>query len=233
MTVRDLIKGSLRLIKVLAAGEVPKAEEQTEAFEALNSMINTWSAEGLMIFKVTPEEFTLTANDGSYTLGASGGDFTTSRPSEIIRASLKSGNSEYPVSIINTQEYADIPDKTSTSTIPQKLYIDGGYPLLTLKLWPVPSAANTLVLYSLKPLTAFSSVNDTVSLPPGFEEALKFNLAKRLAIEYGAALSAEADQIARDSLTVIKRKNSRPTYLRSDVMGLTFPKQYNIFKGDY
>jgi hypothetical protein len=58
-------------------------------------------------------------------------------------------------------------------------------------LWPAPPAGSTLDVFSLKPLTAFNSLSDTINLPPGYEQALRFNLAGVLAPEYGSALPPE------------------------------------------
>lgn len=231
MTVRDLIKDMFSVLNVFAAGESVQASDEQEALRALNTMLDTWSGQGIMIFKQTSEEFTLSGGTGSYTLGPTG-DFITTRPHLIENATLKSGQTELPVDVINVQQYSAISNKTASSNIPQKMYVDGGFPNLTLKLHPVPSEANALVLYSLKPLASFASVNDSVSLPPGYTEALIYNLAKRLARRYGKAMAPEDDEIARDAITIIKRKNSRPVYMRSDVMGLIVKKPFNIITGE-
>lgn len=88
-TVRDLIKGSLRLLGAIAPGETPSADEQAEALLALNSMISSWSTESLTIYSRVRESFTLTPGQQMRTLGV-GGSFNTSRPMEIEEAKLLS-----------------------------------------------------------------------------------------------------------------------------------------------
>ena len=79
MTAREMIARSLRLIGVLAAGEVPSADEASDALTTLNEMISEWSNQRLFLFSITEESFTLTANVGQYTMG-SGATFDTTRP---------------------------------------------------------------------------------------------------------------------------------------------------------
>lgn len=217
-TVRDLIKGSLRLIGAIATGETPSADEQADGLSSLNRMLDRWSAENLLIYAVVREEFTLTPGTQSYTIGSSG-TFNTSRPVRIERATIEeqSGDTpEYPVEILSLDEWALITTKNTQSEIPSKLFAEGTYPLDTLKLWPVPSAANKIVLYSLKPLTAFSAVGDTVSLPSGYEDAIVYNLALRLAPEYGKQPDAAIVIEATEAKENIKRMNIKPQYLSCD-----------------
>lgn len=231
-TARDLIKSSLRLIGVLASGETPSADEQTEALDSLNNMLDSWSAENLHVHKVMREEFTLTPNDGSYSMGASA-DFNTARASKIIRATIEdqsvTPNLEYSVDIITPEEWADIVNKDYAAIYPTKLYAEGTYPNETINLWPKPTVANKLVLYSLKPLSALS-IGDTISYPPGYAEALRYNLALRLAPEYGQVLDQAVVIIAQESLEKLKRANLKPQFLSCDAGTLNETSRYDIYK---
>lgn len=233
-TVRDLINGSLRLINVLAEGETASANQHSDALSVLNQMIESWSLENLIIYSTTREEFTLTVSDGSYTIGSSG-DFNTTRPVEIERAMIEDQSNtptmEYPLELITPRQWAEITTKDLSSSIPTKLYYDPTYPLGTLNLWPVPSVANKLVLYSKKALTEFTSINNTISLPPGYMKALRFNLAVELAPEYGKEASQTVVSIAVDSKGNIKRKNIKPIYLKTD-MATTGNRTFNIYTGE-
>lgn len=217
-TARDLIKASLRLIGAIATGETPSADEQTDALSAMNRMIDSWSNESLIIYEKVREEFSLTVNDGEYTIGASG-DFNTTRPMRIEAATYEDQSAspafEYPINIINLDEWANIQAKDLTG-IPTHLYFETSYPLATIHLWPKPDTADKLVLYSWKPLSSFASANATASLPPGYEDALVYNLAVRLAPEYGKAVAPEIASTALDAKGNIKRMNIKPHYLRCD-----------------
>lgn len=233
-TVRDLINGSLRLINVLADGETATASQHSDALSVLNQMIESWSIENLIIFFTTREEFTLTPSDGSYTIGSSG-DFNTTRPIDIESAMLEdqsvSPTVEYPLELITSRQWAEIDIKDLESPLPIKLYYDPTFPLATLKLWPIPSTAHKLVLYSKKALTEFASINTAISLPPGYWKALRFNLADELAPEYGKEASATVKTIASEAKANIKRKNIKPIYLKTD-MATTGNRPFNIYTGE-
>lgn len=212
-TARDIIESSMRLLGVLATGEAAQASEASDALDSLNDMLDSWSNENFVVNAVTAEEFTLTAGQSSYTMGT-GGDFNTTRPLEIIKALLQEQGSspkfELPMRIVTPKEYASITVKDTDSTIPTYIYKEGTYPLETLKLYPVPSEANKLVLYTLKPLTTFTNLSTDASFPPGYLRALKYNLAMEIGPEYGKEASASVVQIAMESKAEIKRQNFRP-----------------------
>jgi hypothetical protein len=214
-TARDLIAGSLRLIGALGSGETPTAEAQSEGLLLLNDILESWSLEGLMVYSLEKETFSLTGAQSSYTMG-DGGDFDTTRPVEIIRAKILNSSTEIDVKIITAKEWADIQLKTLQSTIPQVLYAQGTAPLETINLYPVPSSSGSLVLYSRKQLTEIASANTTLTFPPGYRRALKYTLAGELSLEYGKQISPILASIANESKNVIMRKNTQPTYMVTD-----------------
>lgn len=216
MTGRDLISAALRKIGVLAQGESLEAAEATDGLAAINQMLSSWSTEGLLIFSVTEESpLTLTVGDSTVTLGLTGD--IANRPMKIEKAIIRDGSTDFPVMrMLNTDEYAAIPDKTLQSTYPYSLYDDGGYPLRTLKLFPVPSAAKQLILFTQRELTQIATLDTILSFPPGYEDALVYNGAIRLAPEYGRQTPPEVINIALETKANIKRANHRSSYLRSD-----------------
>jgi hypothetical protein len=234
MTVRDLIKGSLRLIGVVASGETPDSSELADGLFSLNSMISSWSTERLIIYSRTREEFNLVGGTGSYTIGV-GGDFNTARPMVIEKAAIEvqvSSPYEVPVDIINTDDWANLLNKGLTSALPLKLYAEGNYPLDTLNLWPVPSDANKLVLYTQKPLSAFTGVTETIALPPGYEDALRYNLAVRMAPEFNKQVDQVVIKIAIDSKANIKRQNITAHYLDASAITAMGNNNFNILTGE-
>jgi hypothetical protein len=57
-TAGDIINGSLRLLGVLAEGEVPSAETSQDALRAMNQMIDSWNTERLSVFSTQDQIFT-------------------------------------------------------------------------------------------------------------------------------------------------------------------------------
>jgi len=218
VTVRDLIKGSLRLIGVIAGNETPSSDMQTDALASLNEMLDSWSADGVLQYATTREEFALTVSQQQRTIGATG-NFVTTRPTQIVAAGVELNGIEIPIELINVDQWASITNKDSTSNIPQKMYIEGTFPNETLNFWPIPNTANNLVLYSLKPFSTLT-VATSLSFPPGYQEAIRYNLAKKLAPEYGRPLDAAIEVVANDSLALLKTKNTKALYMTSDAFGL-------------
>lgn len=235
-TVADLINSTLRLIGVLASGEVPTANEQNDVFLSLNDMIESFSTENLIIPAKIREVFNITASKETYTMGP-GGDFDTTRPQLIENALIvPTGTNpelELPMTIFNVDQYADILVKTIQSSIPLYLYNDNANPLCNISLWPVPSVSTQIVLYSWKPLASFATVNDVVVLPPGYKRMLRYNLAVEIAPEFGKTnLDEKVLAIALQSLGNVKRMNQRPQLLGLDAALLNKGTAFNWITGD-
>lgn len=204
-TVRQLIEGSLRLIEEVGEGQSMTAQQGADGLFALIAMLDSWSIQPGMIFTETQEDLTLTANDGEYTIGT-GGDLNTTRPSKIMNASIVSGNLIYPLELFSREQWASLGD-LSISRIPEALYFDGNYPLATVRLYPKPSAAYTLRLFSQKPLTNFSALADSIAMPAGYERAMRYNLAVEFAPEFGKTASSTVKDIAFESKNAIESQN--------------------------
>jgi hypothetical protein len=224
MTPRDLIRRSFQALGVVAEGETPSAAQLNDAFSSLNDMLDSWSNEGLLIYQNSPQTFPLVVGQSTYTIGTTG-NFVTVRPMRIENARIQEVQSglftEFPVEIVTQDEWVGIPTKSVTTSLPQKLFAQGTYPLETISLWPVPSVANNLILWCWQPLTSFATVDTAISMPPGYQRALRTNLAIELAPEYGKQATPELSSAAMESKANIKRMNIKDVILTSD-----FPSQH-------
>lgn len=229
MTVRELISRSLKLVNIISSGETPTASEYQDALASLNSMIGSWSLQSLFINTKAREEFSLTSGQETYTIGDTG-DFNTVRPTSILNLTYKLSNIEYPVDIITQQEYAQIADKT-LSGLTNKAYVSGSYPLDTISLYPIPSQTSTLVVYSIKPLIEYTSLDTVISLPQGYERALIYNLAVEVAPEYGKIANDKIESVARESIADIKRINTDAVYMDASVSLINKNNVFDINRG--
>lgn len=229
-TARDLIKGALKLIGVVAEGEAPSAGQQTDGLAVFNDMLDAWSIEDLIVYFKTTEDFSLIPGQADYGMGPTG-DFNTTRPLGIDGVSIIDGTAEFQVEKRTLDQWMCIQNKTVQSTLPTKFYFNETFPLATISLWPVPSETKTIRVYSWKALTGLAAVGDTVSFPPGYAQALKYNLAVLLAPEYGRPIDQVVAGIALDSKANIKRKN-----IKTEVMGmdsaLRMRRRFNILRGN-
>lgn len=234
MTGLDLVSGSLRVLGVLATNEQPTAAEANNALQSLNDMIDSWSNERLTIYSIVREVFALVGGQQTYTFG-SGGNFNSARPVLIENALLQLPGSnpivEIPVDILNKDQYSGALIKTLMSAFPLCLYNDDSFPLANINVYPVPSAACNLVLYSAKPLTQIASLTTTIILPPGYQRAIKYNLVIDLAPEYGRPVKPEVVEIANSSKASIKRRNSKTLYLQVDDALRPRPAVFNWYTG--
>lgn len=235
MTPREIVKTSLRVLGALASGETPSAEEATDGLAALNRMIDAWSLEGLMIPAKTEETFTLSPGKQSYTMGP-GGDFDTLRPQRIENAILRDDTASPPydtgIDLVTRDEWVRISVKGTASDIPCRMWVSYENPLAKLSLYPKPSAARKLVLFSWKPIARFADLEASFEMPPGYEEAAIYGLAVRLAPEYGIPLREEIAVIASDRRAAIKRMNYAPDLLRVDD-ALVTRRSFDIHTGEY
>lgn len=211
------LKAAMRKTGAVASGETPTTDEQTDGLAIANQLLDSWNAERPLMYDVKRTTHTLIASTNPHTIGT-GGNFDTDRPVKIEDAGIiQSGETtESPIYVAKTMaEYAAILDKASTGT-PDFLYYEPAFALGKIHLYPVPDAADTLVLYRWTPLASIASVNTTVSLPPGYEEAFDLNLAVRLALDGMGTASSFLIQQAKESLARIKPVNMEVPILRND-----------------
>ncbi len=226
-TALDIITSAAKLIGVLFKSETLASDEANDALTALNDMLGGWSNDNLITFAYVLENFPLTGA-ASYTIG-SGGAFNTVRPVTIVDAVVRVGTIDYPLELISPEQYqTEIAYKSITSYVPKYITYDNAYPLATIKMYPVPSGGSTLYLQSNKPLTEFATLSATVDLPKGWNEALKYNLALRLAPEYGLKIDPIIAEHARKSLGAIRRSTSANGSFASMPQNA---RSWNIFGG--
>ena len=224
-TAATIIKRSLRLIGALAAGETPTADEQADALEALNAMLDTWRTASLSVYALRDETLTLTGV-ASYTIGT-GGNLNTTRPVHIESAYERLNDTDYPIRIAPASAWYKIAAKSSTSDVAEWLYYEPAYPLGTLYLYP-KATTGVLHLVTWVPLTSYAAA-DSVALPPGYQDAITYNLAVRIAPEYGRPVTPELAAIARDAMLRIERVNFRPPILST---GLEEGRRPDIVSGE-
>ena len=245
-TIRELITGSLRLINVIQANEVATADDMNISLAALDALVDSWSTDNLAIYLLKAYYFPLVVNQKAYTLG-SGGNWNLPRPMNVERIVVSYNGSltldpltglyslnqsqntlDIPMESLTDAQYAAIPVKDQPATYPLKFYDDGNFPLRTISVWPVPTTGQPVTVWTRQPLSTFSSLDDPINFPRGYERALRFNLALELSAEFGKVPQEEVERIARDSYASLKRLNSRPQVMRNDIaIGAPGPTAYN------
>lgn len=208
-TLLDLLTGSLRLIGAANPGEALDAVAAKDALQALNDLIEGLNLEHLTNpTGVSRVDVTCTAGQAVHTIGP-GGNFDTTRPVVIDKAFVLINGAEYPVDVVNDDEWAGIPIKT-ISGIPLKLFYEPSFPQGQIFLWPKPAQAFPMALWCWDSLPTYTmaDLNRELVLPPGYRRMYRFNLAVELASDgYGKEPSAAVINNAIESKAAIKRVN--------------------------
>jgi hypothetical protein len=196
-------------------------------------MLDSWSLNRLLIYQVVQNNYSWPGSTASRTIG-SGGNFSTTRPNRIERGTFfrDTNNNDYPVQIIDREAYDSISLKTSVASVwPDYLFYDTAYPLGVLYVWPVPSAATTLYLNSWQALQSFAALTTVLALPPGYQEAIMYNLAPRVASIF--SMKVDTQTLAKETKAAIEAINA-PTLLAQTEMAYLsggMRKGPNIFTG--
>lgn len=202
MKVRQLLRAAMRVIGVAEGAD---AQAYADALESCNSMLKLWAARGRVTHHIITEPFPLVVGQESYTIGI-GGNFDTSRPSEVAGGFTRDTNNvDLQIHPVDREQYNLNPNKTVRGR-PRHIYYNPTYPLAVVHLQPVPDLAYTLSLDSVKPLTTLVSLDSDINLPPEYEEAIKYNLAVRLAPENGVPLTAEVVGLALNAYNSLPRQ---------------------------
>lgn len=233
-TVETRIKRALRLLNEIEPGEEPTDDELADGLTALNAMLDSWRNDRLMCYAKQQETVTLVTGDSGYTIGP-GGDLVTTRPVAVLEAWIRQDNIDYPVRLINEAEYAGIPDKTARSSWPDRLLFRPLMPAASVLVYPVPDATRSLVLVTQVVAGPFASTSTDVTLPPGWDAAIDFNLAIEIAPEYQAVPSPAVVRRAQETLAGIKRANigAQPTAVPSELVAAFGRSTGNIYSGDF
>ncbi len=203
--VSDLIQLAYEDLAVVQPGETITAAGalQTTGFTTLNGFMGTLSMERRSAFRLVMQTFNLAGGVSAYTLG-SGGSFPTTgalRAQEVTSWIASSGDMRKGGAPLSMEQFATacvdgqmklaalytqatmegvtatVP-AVLTAPIPSLVGVDTAFPLINIRVWPIPAAVpGSIELSYWTPLLQFATVGDTVTLPEGWFNMLRFNLA--------------------------------------------------------
>jgi hypothetical protein len=227
MLVSEMLAYSLRIAGVLGVGQVALAQDTGDAGAALELMLAQWQRKRWLVFRV--EEVTCPVISGQpfYTIGPTPTTgpppdlYYPERPANIESAFIRqligtSGPSSLPVDfplqrIDSREEWSRIALKKLQSW-PGRFFYDPSYPLGQFYVWPIP-IQNFFELYVQIQQDIRVALLPTVELddylPTETEEAIAYNLAARLRINYQLPSSPDLIAIATASLATLRSTNFR------------------------
>jgi hypothetical protein len=125
---------------------------------------------------------------------------------------IVNGGLDYPVTILNLENYELIGLKTLSGFYPRALYYQPAETLGNIFVWPSPSQGE-MHLFADTLFQRFNSINDEIIIPQGYFMCLRWCLAERLMPMYGKASPTQIQMIngfAGHAKATIKRTNMRP-----------------------
>ena len=208
LTVTDVSDGAIALGMTLSGSGVASGTKITRFGSGAGGNINS---------------------DGTYTVNISQTVASTTisafyeRPlsinSSFVRVNTNSngqpilnGGLDYPVAILNLENYELIGLKTLNGPWPRALYYQPGETLGTITVWPNPSQGE-MHIFADTLFQRFTSINDEIVIPQGYLMCLRWCLAERLMPMYGKASPTQIQMIngfASHAKSTIKRTNMKP-----------------------
>lgn len=167
----------------------------------LNQMLDSWAARGMHSPYHAADSYTWTSGNISRTIGATG-NFAGQRPIKIVAAYIRENGVDEPVSVISFDEYQKIPSKSETGK-PRVFAYQETATNGTVYAWPVPEQSYTVV-FVREYVTPALSASDDYLPQPGWLEAVRYNLAVKVAAIYKTQVSPYHEMEARASLKAIR-----------------------------
>ena len=234
-TAADQINRALRLLGILAEGETPSAATSQDALVALNQMIDSWSIERLSVFCTQDQTFTWPAGEYIRTLGPSG-NFIGLRPVLLDEATYyrdPGTNVSFGIKFINQQQYDGIAVKTVTSTYPQVIFVNMGFPDVTMSIYPRPTRDLEWHFISVQELSQPATLATELFYPPGYLRAFTYCLAMEFAPEFGVEPSPQVQRIAMTSKRDLKRINNPDDIMSMPYSLVATRQRFNVYSGNY
>jgi len=234
-TAGDQINRALRLLGVLAEGETSSASVMQDSLMAMQQMIDSWNTERLSVFCTQDQVFTWPAGEYIRTLGPSG-DFVGLRPVLLDEATYyrdPGTNVSFGIKFINQQQYNGIAVKTVTSTYPQVIFVNMGFPDVTMSIYPRPTRDLEWHFISVQELSNPATLATDLFFPPGYLRAFTYNLAMEIAPEFGVEPSPQVQRIAMTSKRNLKRINNPDDVMSMPYAIVATRQRFNVYAGNF
>lgn len=229
-TALSYIESAMGKLGMLNAGDVVSAEDAALGILRLNTLLDAMENEGMFGYATVNTSVTLPAATTSRTIGA-GMQINMTRPVKLlIGGYTRVGDIDYPLQIINEQQYNDIALKSTSGGIaPSAAFFDGGNPTGVVYFWPPTNAQVTVTLITPTAKTAAADTTTAFVYPPGYDRYIEHALAMEMAPDFDVTPSPHLRGSAASAKRLIKRTNSRTPQL-----DLNYPnRRGGISLGDF
>lgn len=204
----------------------PSQDMWDECIPAYNRMVGSWSCERPKIASIRLDTLPI-PQQKICTIGP-GGDFDMPYPAGIQNGVVVLADGtrlQPPMAQGRADDWARLSGQDVPGAYPQGFYFDGSVDPQTglgrIYLYPQAVGGLSVDWYTWQVLAAVTSKDDQLALQPGYEEAITYGLAVRLASlnPLIANMSEDSRRLARKALAVLEAKNSAPPSITSDYPG--------------
>lgn len=208
-SVTSIVTAAFKKCKIGISGETLSATELADGITALQLMLRTYAAKGIRLWLNETQSVTFAAGTATYTLSP--------RVLEVFQAYRRADNNDVPIRVVSRDEYSRFPDKT-TSGAPFAVFIDRTRTTTTATFYPVPSATEvadgmTGRLDTKRMVQDPTAGAEDLDSPPEWMEAIVYNLAVRLAPDYGVAVDPEVARMARELYADLEGQDREPSVI--------------------
>jgi hypothetical protein len=186
-TGQTVINNALTKLAINEPGGTPSVSDSTQALAELNNQWSSWGIDEGLIFSQQIVTKVLSAATTPNTIGT-GASINTPAPSRVYKAYI-AGTNRNELKLVDAATYFAHNDLTASAVTPDEVYVDFNVDPTTgfanVYTWPVQSGAPTLNLLVGTPFSTWTLVTNYL-LPPGYQDAIEWALAFRLAPTLGA-----------------------------------------------
>lgn len=219
-TTNELIINSLYLTGELGVGETPDSFMLSSGLELINEVIDKLSSDSIYIPYLKELNFTMVANQASYTVSDMvTADVTSDRIVDLSFANYTVPSAGqgiiYPLQIINKAQYYGVTRLLPLNTRPGFIFLNKQATESIVTLYPAPDKPYPCLLGVKVMINKLSANEDLTELPPFFYGFLKYCLARKFLAYYPSANWSEtSEQEYQDYYNILKNANETDLTIR-------------------
>lgn len=197
-------------IRVGRAGDAMNGEDADYILQVFNSVLDAWNGQRRAVYADLFNDYTLTPTLNPHTIGAGGTFNVTQRPESLDGAALNIGgapNSFLRITVRDEAWYKRLLTPGVSASVVTDVYYSKEWPLGKLYFYPVPDTAYGVRLWTRALLAAVTDATQNFSLPPGYQEALTLELARKIAPGFGQQWTPELEIARREAIDVLFGNN--------------------------
>ena len=235
MLISKTINGALRLIGVLAAGEEASPEEHKDGLETLNSLIDSFNTQQLLVSYTQEKVYTPPVGGWKSMVTIGNGiqfDYNETAPIDIYGMWLRdAAGMDYPVRPMTMESWIGMVNKSIVARPSMYIAQFGPDTSVEIQFNTIPYATDEMHIMARMPFKGGYLPTDDINWDYGFERMLRYNLAVELAPEYGVMPSQLVLANAQTSIEDIKQNNYRPLANEVDRALMKRSQYYNNLAG--